>query len=107
MIIHKLHDMKAGWFVGDFTPTAYKTTDFEVCYRIHPKGEIWDTHYHTKVTEINLLISGKMKLQDTLLEAGDIFILSPYEIADPVFLDDCAIVCIKNASILGDKIVVK
>ena len=29
MKIMKLNDMKQGWFVGDFEPTAYKTKDFE------------------------------------------------------------------------------
>ena len=29
-------------------------------YKIHPKNEKWDTHYHHTVTEINLIIRGKM-----------------------------------------------
>lgn len=29
--------MKGGWFVGDFEPTAYKTKDFEVAYKFHYK----------------------------------------------------------------------
>ena len=30
MEVHKLSDMVCGWFVGDFEPTLYKTTDVEV-----------------------------------------------------------------------------
>ena len=104
MKIMKLEEMKQGWFVGDFEPTAYKTKDFEACYRIHPKGEKWDIHYHEHITEINLLVSGKMIMQNKTLLPGDIFVLEPYEIADPEFLEDCAIMCIKTPGIVGDKI---
>ena len=77
--------MKGGWFIGDFEPTAYKTKDFEVSYKTHVKDEKWDHHYHTIVTEINLIISGEMILQGKTLKENDIFILEPYEIADPQF----------------------
>lgn len=97
--------MKAGWFIGKFIPTAYETDLFEVCYKVHPQGEIWDTHYHEKITEINLLIEGTMKLQDKILNSGDIFVLQPYEIANPEFITECSIVCVKCPGIVGDKII--
>jgi hypothetical protein len=105
MKILKLKDMKGGWFVGNFEPTAYKTDLFEVSYKTHLKGENWDHHYHHTVTEINLLINGKMNLQGKELLSGDIFILNPYEIANPIFLEDCHIICVKTPSI-NDKIVI-
>ena len=106
MKILKLEDMKSGWFVGNFEPTAFNSKDFEVNYRVHKAGEYWDHHYHTTVTEINLLISGKMTIQDTLIVSGDIFIISPFEITDPVFLEDCQVVCVKTPSV-NDKISIK
>lgn len=107
MIQHRIEDMIGGWFIGDFEPAAYKTKDFEVSYKIHPKGEIWDTHYHKKITEINLLISGKMILQGKELISGDIFTLLPNEITDPIFLEDCHIICVKVPGIKNDKIIIK
>jgi hypothetical protein len=107
MKIYKLDEMKSGWFIGDFEPTSFRTNQMEACYRIHPKGEKWDTHYHRYITEINLLISGKMKIQDRILISGDIFVLEPYEIANPEFIEDCSIVCIKYPSIPEDKIIIK
>ena len=107
MDIRKIQDMKMGWFVGDFDPAAYKTRDFEVGYRIHKKGEQWETHYHEEITEINYLIRGRMTLQNTLLKTGDIFVLKPYEIADPVFLEDCEMIVIKTPSVPGDKRIVE
>lgn len=95
--------MVKGWFIGNFEPTAYKTEDFEVSYKLHPKGEIWEHHYHKIATEINLLIRGEMILQGKRLVSGDIFVLKPMEIADPEFLEDCEIVCVKTKSVIGDK----
>jgi quercetin dioxygenase-like cupin family protein len=103
MKILNIEDMVGGWFVGDFEPTAYKTKDFEVSYKLHPKGQEWDIHYHTNVTEINYVIRGNMVLQGKTLKTGDIFILEPYEIADPNFLEDTEIICVKTPSI-NDKV---
>lgn len=60
-------------------------------------------HYHKKSTEINILIRGKMQIQDQILIEGDVFIFQPYEIADPVFLEDCEVLIVKTPSIPGDK----
>lgn len=103
MKIDRIENMKGGWFVGNFEPSAYSTDKFEVSYKFHPKGEVWDTHYHTEVTEINYVVRGKMLLQNKELIQGDIFTLYPFEIADPVFLEDCEIVCVKTPSI-NDKV---
>jgi hypothetical protein len=104
MIIEKLENMTGGWFIGNFFPTAYVTSEFEVGYKLHQKNEKWDIHYHEKIKEINLLIRGEMIIQNTKLKKGDIFILEPYEIADPEFLEDCEIVCVKIPGIKGDKV---
>lgn len=106
MDILKGKDMIGGWFVGDFEPTAYKTKDFEVSYKTHYQGEVWDNHYHKVATEINYLIRGKMKLSGTTLEEGDIFTLHPGEIAVPEFLTDCELVVVKTPSIKGDKYII-
>lgn len=107
MTIQHLADMKGGWFVGDFSPTAFSTKGFEVSYKVHPQGQQWPTHYHRHVTEINLLVRGNMTLQGTQLRPGFIFTLQPYEIADPTFLTECEIVCVKVPSVPEDKVVVE
>ena len=103
MEVTRLEDYKGGWFVGDFEPAAYKTDGFEVCYKHHAKGEQWDTHYHKVGTEINLLVSGSMTIQGRKLTAGDVFVIHPWEIADPVFLEDCTVLIVKTPSVPGDK----
>jgi hypothetical protein len=107
MILDRIENMKGGWFVGNFEPTAYKTDAVEVSYKVHKKNEKYDVHYQTKIMEINLLTKGKMIIQDIELNAGDIFIIPPYEIADPVFLEDCEVVCVKIPGIVNDKVIVE
>lgn len=98
-----IEDMKGGWFVGDFEPTAYKTSAAEVSYKFHPKGQKWEIHYHKVATEINYLVYGEMIIGGSKLKGGDVFVLHPGEVADPEFITDCAIVCVKVPGEKNDK----
>lgn len=102
----KLADMYRGWIIGDFEPSLLRTKDFEVGVLLHPKGERWPAHYHKIGTEYNVLISGSMRVCDTELVAGDTFVIEPGEIADPIFHEDCRILCVKLPSDTGDKYIV-
>lgn len=95
--------MTRGWLIGDFEPSVLKTKEFEVGILSHKKGEVWPEHFHKIATEYNVLISGKMSLNDVILEQGDIFIIDPCENARPVFYEDCKVLCIKTPSLIGDK----
>lgn len=106
MKVKKLSDMHRGWVIGDFDPSLLRTKDFEVGILKHPKGEKWPAHYHKIATEYNILIQGAMRLCDVELVAGDTFILEPNEVADPIFHEDCTIVCVKVPSSTTDKYLV-
>jgi dTDP-glucose pyrophosphorylase len=97
---------KRGWFIGNFEPTMYKTSEFEVGFLFHGKGERWDYHYHKEAVEHNFLINGSMILNDVTIPRGSYFKIERNQIACPVFLEDCYIVCVKLPSIPGDKFVV-
>lgn len=98
--------MKGGWYIGNFEPSAFKTAAFEVSVMQHTQGEFWPLHYHEQCDEINYLLEGKMLMHDTLLEAPAIFVLERGEIANPEFLTDCKLVVVKTPSVPGDKIIV-
>jgi hypothetical protein len=98
MKIFKHSSMTRGWFVGGFEPTAWFTKDFEVGYRTHLPDDPPDPHFHTTVTEINLITAGRMRIQDQELAAGDIFILYPWEVTHPTFLEPTSIICVKVPS---------
>jgi mannose-6-phosphate isomerase-like protein (cupin superfamily) len=103
MKIAYISEMWRGWFIGNFEPSVLQTNDFEVAILTHKKDEKWSKHYHAIATEYNVLISGTMTIQNELIQPGTIFILYPHEIADPIFHEDCVIVCIKTPSVPGDK----
>ena len=103
MKIYNFKKMKGGWFIGNFLPTALKTKNFEVSYKLHKKNEKWPYHYHKKSIEVNLIIKGKMKIRNKILAKNDIFILKKREVADPKFLIDTYIICVKVPSSKNDK----
>lgn len=107
MKLSKLNETIGGWFVGNFPQAAFQTDACEVSYKYHHKGEHWPVHYQEKVIEINLMVRGTMKMHDKILQEGDVFILYPYEIADPEFITDCEVVCVKVPGITNDKVVVE
>ena len=107
MKIYSLGEMTRGWFIGDFEPSVMRSKGFEVGVLEHKKGEKWPAHYHKKATEVNVLLSGKMVVQGVTIFPNDIFVFEPYEVADPEFLQDCVVLCVKTPSIPGDKYEVK
>lgn len=106
MKVSRIEDMEGGWFIGDFEPSILKTSGFEVGYKLHKKGEEWPAHYHTG-SEYNFLLSGKMRICNRVLTAGDLFEIEPYEVADPEFLEDCQVIVVKVPSKPGDKFIVE
>lgn len=103
MKTYKLEEFKRGWIIGNFEPSIIKTEQFEVGVLTHKKGEVWPKHYHVIAVEYNVLLEGKMKIADKILEKNDVFVFEKNEIADPVFLEDCKVLCVKVPSVIGDK----
>jgi CTP:phosphocholine cytidylyltransferase-like protein len=99
-----LNDMIRGWLIGDFEPSIYRTKDFEIGYLSHPKGQVWAPHVHNKADEINVLIKGKMRINNEDIEEKEIFIVKKGMLTSSIFLEDCEILCIKIPSLPHDKI---
>ena len=97
------NEMKGGWYIGNFEPTAFKTKNFEVAYAKHKKGDAWDKHLHKIATEITLIIKGKVRVNNEIFSIGDIFIIEPNEMVDPLFLEDTEVIVVKNISDVNDK----
>ena len=58
---------------------------------------------YKEAEETNILLQGKMKINDKIVEAGSVFRFPKKQIACPIFLEDCHIVCIKEPCVIGDK----
>lgn len=95
-----------GWVIGDFEPNIKKIKDFEIGVISHKNNEKWAFHYHNLSTEINVLINGKININNKIIEKNDIFIFEKNVIACPIFLEDCEILCIKIPSYPNDKYII-
>ena len=99
-----LENMKGGWFIGNFQPSIYESKDFEVTIRHYSKGETEPRHYQLIATEITVIVSGKARMGDQILNQNEVLTVFPAEILDFEALEDCTIVAIKFPSIPSDKI---
>ena len=100
---HDLSEFIRGWFIGDFDKCIKRVKEYEIGLLKHARDEKWRFHYHKVSTEFNFLLTGKMLLNGVLMEENNLFILKPNQIACPIFLTDCEILCIKIPSVPGDK----
>ena len=99
----RIESMTRGWLIGDFTPSILKTSQFEVGYLSHKKGEIWPAHVHNDANEYNVLIRGRMQVNNEIIEQGTIFIIQKGMLTKAVFFEDCEVLCIKCPSKPSDK----
>lgn len=100
---HNIDDFVRGWFVGGFEPTLYKTTDVEVAVQHFSKGDKEAKHCHKIATEITMIVSGKARMNDLILDAGDILKIEPGEYTDFEALEDTVTTVVKVPGALNDK----
>jgi mannose-6-phosphate isomerase-like protein (cupin superfamily) len=103
MRIGRLDDMTKGWFVGDFTPTLYRSRDVEVAVKRYSAGDNEGCHVHRVATEITVIVSGEVTMNGRILKGGDIVVLEPGESTDFVALTDAVTTVVKLPCVAGDK----
>ena len=99
----RLDEMKKGWFIGDFEPTLYKTTDCEVAVKHYKKGDYEERHYHKVATELTVIVSGSVSMNGEIYMSGDIIIEEPGDITDFEALTDAVNVVVKIPGEKNDK----
>ena len=102
-----LTEMVNGWFVGEFSPAAFKTGNCEVAIKHYRKGEREKAHYHKIATEITLILKGRVSMVGQVWETNDIVVLNPCEISSFEALTDTITVVVKVPGALGDKYLVE
>ena len=103
MKIYRLDEMTRGWFVGNFSPTCLPLTTCEVGCKYYRAGDKEEKHIHKEVTEITLIVSGLVKMNDNEYKNGDIILLLPGEPCDFFAIEDTITVIVKSPSISSDK----
>ena len=107
MRVEKLDSMTNGWFVGNFTPSLYKTNDCEVAVKSYNKGDKEKKHYHKIATEITVIIKVKDKMFDREFMSGDIIIVEPGDATSFEALEDSINVVVKLPGANNDKYVME
>ena len=103
---YKLDDFFKGWIVGNFSPSLFLNSEFEVGVKFFKKGDTELAHKQIIATEITVIIEGKIRLGSSEYNRGDVILIPPNEVADFESLTDSSLVCIKYPSIPNDKVVV-
>lgn len=103
MDIYNIEDMTKGWFVGNFNPTVYQTSDVEVAVKKYKKGEYENKHHHRIATEITVIIQGRVMMSGKEYKEGNIIVIQPRESTDFMSLEDTISVVVKIPGYLNDK----
>ena len=103
MQISKLENMVNGWFVGNFEPTLIKTNDVEVAVKKYKKGDYENKHYHKVATEITVIVSGQVKMNNIVYQQGDIITIKPNIATDFEALENTVCTVVKHPGALNDK----
>lgn len=103
MKIENLDNFFRGWFVGDFEPTLYKTTDVEVAVQYYKKGTVQSSHLHKIATEITVVVLGKVKINNVIYKEKDIILIEPNEVSSFQALEDTTTLVVKIPSSKNDK----
>jgi hypothetical protein len=103
MKLATLEQMTGGWFVGNFEPSILKTNDVEVAVKKYKSGEKEEWHVHKIATEITVLVTGRVRMNEQFFNAGDIITLEPGEGSDFEVLEDAVTVVVKLPGANDDK----
>ena len=99
----KLGEMVKGWFVGEFEPCAFSTSECEVAVKRYQSGDIEKAHYHKIATEVTLILNGRVRMLSQEWGDGDIITLSPGDVTDFKAMTDVVTIVVKVPSVQGDK----
>jgi quercetin dioxygenase-like cupin family protein len=99
----KLKSMTKGWFVGNFEPSLYKTNAVEVSVKTYKAGDHEAWHYHKVATEITVIVSGRLRMNQCEFQAGDIIIIEPGEGTDFKVIEDTVTTVVKLPGANNDK----
>ena len=103
MKIEKLENFTKGWFIGDFVPTLFNTSDFEIAVKRYSKGDIENMHHHKISTEYTIVTSGIAMMNETMIHEDEIVVIEPGTSVEFEAITDVCTVVIKTPSVKSDK----
>jgi hypothetical protein len=104
--IHHLDDMVRGWFIGNFSPSLFKTNEVEVGIRKYKAGETDELHYHKLATEYTAILDGEVEMNGKIYSDGHIIVIKPGIMTDFRAITDVTTVVVKLPGGSNDKYIV-
>jgi quercetin dioxygenase-like cupin family protein len=101
--LNNIKDFTKGWFIGNFEPSLIKTNDVEVAYKEYKAGDKEAKHFHKIATEITVIISGEVSMNDVLFTTGDVITTKPGEVVEFKCLADTKTMVVKYPGASDDK----
>jgi mannose-6-phosphate isomerase-like protein (cupin superfamily) len=98
-----ISEFTRGWIIGNFEPSIFKRTDYEVAIMNKLTDEKLDFHYHKNAIEYNVFVKGSMEINGEHLTPGQFFVLDKNQISCPIFHENSIVVCVKVPSVPSDK----
>jgi quercetin dioxygenase-like cupin family protein len=98
-----LKNMTKGWFVGNFEPTLIRTNAVEVAVKEYKSGDYEERHHHKISTEITVIASGRVRMNEIEYSKGDIIVIEPNESTDFFVLEDAVTTVVKYPGANNDK----
>lgn len=95
--------MIRGWFIGNFEPSVYKTSEVEVAIKQYIAGATEGVHHHKIATEVTVIVTGKVRMNDREYSAGEIIRIEPNEETDFEALTDTITAVVKIPGVMNDK----
>ena len=95
--------MVNGWFVGNFEPTVLSTNDVEVAVKRYEKNDYEERHFHKVATEITMVVEGKIEMNGSVYQSGDIITIDPFTATDFRALTNVITVVVKHPGANNDK----
>ena len=103
MIKKKLNEFPGGCLAGNFKESLIENPNFEVGIKKIKRGFVDIPHYHLGGKEYNLLITGKVKHEDQVINQDSIFIFEVGEISAIKAIEDSVIMVFRGYSDPKDK----
>lgn len=100
---HRIESFTKGWFIGDFQPALWRTAGFEVGMKYYREGDREAAHVHRIAVEYTVIGSGRFRMNEIRLGAGDIVEVQPGEPADFECLESGVTFVVKVPSAPRDK----
>lgn len=106
MDVYRMTDMVKGWIVGNFEPSVWKSENFEVAIKYYKSGDKEPKHFHRISRELTAVADGKIMMNGTIFNKGDVIVVHENEVCEFEALDDSITVVVKTPSVSGDKFIV-